>query len=104
MLDDDHVKSSAEVGRAKARAKWSVDRMGLEEVLLRGERLGDRLTRNSVLLGAAHNTDVSEPERIHLALNDIDAVGPFVHQVNFREDANRTITCPINSVCQLEGV
>ena len=78
-------------------------RMMPEEFLLGLESLRQRLVRLDVLLRSIDHADESQLQRIHSTRQDIERVGPVIHEVDFSEHPDRPSTHRIDISSQLQS-
>ncbi len=78
--------------------------MSLEEVVLSSEGLANWLASKDVFLRTRYYTDIAQFKRVDLALDNVNAVSAFIHQVNLGQDADRALTLGINPTSKLKGI
>ena len=78
--------------------------MCAEEFALVFDRLLDAQIVENVLHGATFNAIVAEFQRINAAIEQLQCICAFVHQVNFGEHANCALSLRVNFFGKLERV
>jgi len=95
------VQLPRQVRSAAIRALVSICLVRLEEVLLRLERILNWLPVLNISLAAVDNGNVTKPQRDDSSGQNIHNVGPLVHEIHLREDANGALSFRVNLSRQL---
>src|SRR6266702_3369613 len=82
----------------------AVLRMALEEVSFALERVGHALVDVDVLLRAVHDADEAELERVYPPREHVERVRACVHQVELRQDADRSPALGVDGPRELQGL
>lgn len=104
MVHEDRVESPRKVRRTAVRSFAPVTRVALEEVAFVLESLGDRSLVVNVALSTVDNGDVTESERDDAPGEDIDNVRSLIHQVDFGQDSDRSISLGVDFAREFESV
>lgn len=104
MLDNDHVQRSTEVRGSQPGGQRSVHGVRLEESVLGLKSISNLLACEDVFLRARDDANVAQPERVDLPLDDVDAVGTFVHEIDFGEDTDRSLALGVDPPCEFQSI
>jgi len=78
--------------------------MTTEELSLILQGFFNRDVLIDLLLRPALDPEVAEFKRVQLALQDLNCVCSFVHQVDFRDDTDRAVAIRVDFTSDLERV
>lgn len=98
------IQGSGQILSTASMGKVSVCRMSSKELFLLSQRIFHRITGIDILLAPVDDADETQLQRVGAASQNVQGIGPGIHQIQLGEHADGPKSSRIDGTRQLQRI